>query len=97
MLATQCHLQQMEKGNLKNVFETTKPDDQRYLSSFKVGGFQVQRDRAASVSVGDQMIVMGGRANNGTELLGFEVYNEGTKSWKEVPEWRMAEGRYRYT
>ena len=43
------------------------------------------------------MIVMGGRANNGTELLGFEVYNEGTKSWKEVPEWRMAEGRYRYT
>ena len=68
-----------------------------YLSSFKVGGFQVQRDRAASVSVGDQMIVMGGRANNGTELLGFEVYNEGTKSWKEVPEWRMAEGRYRYT
>ena len=68
-----------------------------YLSLFKVGGFQVQRDRAASVSVGDQMIVMGGRANNGTELLGFEVYNEGMKSWKEVPEWRMAEGRYRYT
>ena len=42
------------------------------------------------------MIVMGGRANNGTELLGFEVYNEDTKSWKEVPEWRMAEGRHRY-
>ena len=69
MLATQCNLQQMEKGNLKNVFETTKPDDQRYLSSFKVGGFQVQRDRAASVSVGDQMIVM-------FEIISFRLWRD---------------------
>ena len=92
MLATQCYLQQMEKGK---IYGTTKQDFQDFHQKFKVGGFQVQRDRAASVSVGDQMIVMGGRTNNGTELLGFEVYNEGSKSWKEVPEWRMAEGRYR--
>ena len=41
------------------------------------------------------MVILGGRTANGTELLGFEVYNEDSKDWIEVPEWQMAKGRYR--
>ena len=39
----------------------------------KVGGFQTGRFRAASVSVGEKMIVLGGRDVDGLDIIGFEV------------------------
>ena len=38
-----------------------------------MGGFQTGRFRAASVSVGEKMIVLGGRDVDGLEIIGFEV------------------------
>ena len=59
----------------------------------KVGGFQTIRDRASSLTVGDQMLVLGGRDPTGSDLISFEVYDEKDRSWKAVPEWEMAQGR----
>ena len=39
----------------------------------KVGGFKTIRDRAASLTVGDQMLVLGGRDPTGSDLISFEV------------------------
>ena len=39
-----------------------------------MGGFQTGRFRAASVSVGEKMIVLGGRDVDGLDIIGFEVY-----------------------
>jgi hypothetical protein len=41
------------------------------------------------------MIVLGGRDVDGTDIVGFEVYNEETDAWIQKPEWEMAQGRYR--
>ena len=38
-----------------------------------MGGFQTGRFRAASVSVGEKMIVLGGRDVDGLDIIGFEV------------------------
>lgn len=53
------------------------------------------RDRAASVSVGDKMLVLGGRDLDGLDVIGFEMYDDSTDSWNLMPEWEMAQGRYR--
>ena len=66
------------------------------LSIFQVGGFKTIRDRAATVAVGDNMIVLGGRDQEGTELISFEIYDSGSNSWKLKPEWEMARGRYSF-
>jgi len=65
------------------------------FSICKVGGFQTIRDRAASLTVGDQMLVLGGRDTAGSDLISFEVYDDEGRSWRAVPEWEMAQGRYR--
>ena len=39
----------------------------------KVGGFQTERFRAASVAVNNKMIVLGGRDVDGLDIIGFEV------------------------
>jgi len=62
----------------------------------KVGGFKTIRDRAASLTVGDQMLVLGGRDPTGSDLISFEVYDDERRSWKAVPEWEMAQGRYSF-
>ena len=31
------------------------------------------------------------------DIIGFEVYDNKLDEWNPVPEWQMAQGRYRYT
>lgn len=62
----------------------------------KVGGFQTIRDRASSLTVGDQMLVLGGQDVTGSDLISFEVYDDKAKSWRAVPEWEMVQGRYSF-
>ena len=60
-----------------------------------MGGFKTHRDRAASVAVGDQILILGGRDVDGKDIIGFEVYDNEVDEWKPKPEWQMAQGRYR--
>jgi len=62
----------------------------------KVGGFQTGRFRAASVSVGEKMIVLGGRDVDGLDIIGFEMYDDKSDTWEPKPEWEMAQGRYSF-
>ena len=61
-----------------------------------MGGFNTDRDRAASVAVGGTMVVLGGRGQDGEEMVGFEMFDVETEQWVEKPEWRMEFGRYRF-
>ena len=82
---------------------------------FQVGGFKTHRDRAASVAVGDQILILGGKKFreikfffvykkniflgkdvDDQDIIGFEVYDNKLDEWNPVPEWQMAQGRYRY-
>jgi len=62
----------------------------------KVGGFQTHRDRAASVAVGDQILILGGKDVDDQDIIGFEVYDNKLDEWNPVPEWQMAQGRYSF-
>ncbi len=62
----------------------------------QVAGFLTERDRAASAAVGDTMVVLGGRAGDGEDIIGFEVFNVDTEQWEAKEEWEMAKGRYRW-
>ena len=41
------------------------------------------------------MLVLGGQDVTGSDLISFEVYDDKAKSWRAIPEWEMAQGRYR--
>ena len=41
------------------------------------------------------MLVIGGQDVTGSDLISFEVYDNKAKSWRAIPEWEMAQGRYR--
>jgi hypothetical protein len=43
------------------------------------------------------MLVLGGRNDDGEDIIGFEAYDAVTNSWIDNPNWQMAQGRYRYT
>jgi hypothetical protein len=43
---------------------------------FKVNGYSTERDRAASAAVGDKMVVLGGRDNDG-QVRGHSKNHEG--------------------
>ena len=61
----------------------------------QVNGYTTVRDRAASAAVGDRMVILGGRDEDGQDLVGFEIYDEAKDEWLPKPEWKMAQGRYR--
>ena len=42
------------------------------------------------------MLVLGGRDQEGSELIGFEIYDNENNEWKPVPEWEMVQGRYSF-
>ena len=41
-------------------------------------------------------MILGGRDVDGKDIIGFEVYDNALDKWNTVPEWQMAQGRYRY-
>lgn len=48
------------------------------------------------MAVGEEMLVLGGRDQEGSELISFEIYDSPSDSWVAVPEWEMAQGRYSF-
>ncbi len=42
------------------------------------------------------MLVLGGRDQQGSDLISFEIYDSKGDTWKQVPEWEMAQGRYSF-
>jgi hypothetical protein len=70
----------------------------KYILFFhhQVGGFNTDRDRASSASVGGTMVVLGGHGGDGRGVIGIEAFDVEAEEWVEKPEWDMKIGRYRY-
>ena len=43
-----------------------------------------------------QNIFFLGKDVDDQDIIGFEVYDNKLDEWNPVPEWQMAQGRYRY-
>ncbi len=71
----------------------------------QAGGFTSERDRAASASVGESMVVLGGvgvgvgeekeEGATAAATATVEEYDKDEDRWVDRPEWAMQTGRYR--
>uniref|UniRef100_A0A0K2U3G8 Uncharacterized protein n=2 Tax=Lepeophtheirus salmonis TaxID=72036 RepID=A0A0K2U3G8_LEPSM len=62
----------------------------------QISGFSTTRIGAASATVDNKMIILGGKGKNDSELITFEVYDPTIDKWLTKPEWQMSEERYSF-